>query len=141
MPNMEISTELQAEDEVYEKAPLQFTADRLSELVRSAEADPNRQVTVHLRTMHKLYLAYIGVLEVYQSQTAGGILIDGKRYLCSLDLRDAIAPIVDEHRRNLAEREIDREIELMKAEAAARSSSEANPSAEEVAVDLLPKLH
>lgn len=141
MHNMETNSQLQAEDEAYENAPSQFTADRMAELVRTAQADPNRQVTVHASTMHKLWISYIGVLQEYRSQIAGGILIEGVRYNCSLDLRDAIAPIVDEHRRNLAEKEIDKEIELLKAEAAAHSSDEAAPNNEEVAEDLTSKLH
>lgn len=37
-----MNSDSQADDEAYENAPLQFAADRMSELVRAAEADPQR---------------------------------------------------------------------------------------------------
>ena len=141
MRNVPTIGDLQAEDDAYENAPLQFSADRMSELVRTAENDPSKQVTVHASTMNKLYLAFIGVLEVYQTQTAAGTVICGKRYLCSVDLRDAIAPIIDESRRNQVKKDIDREIELMTAFEATQSNKEISSTAKDADVVLPSKLH
>ncbi len=103
------------DDEAYEKAPLQFSADKLAELVRRAEQDPDRQVSVPVDIMHKIYMAYLGALEVYAEHTAAGTLINGERFLCSESLSKAIAPIMDKHRRMQAQRDIDEELAKMNA--------------------------
>jgi hypothetical protein len=113
----------ESDDEAFENAPLQFTADRLEELVRSAEDDPTKQVRVSMSTLNKIYMAYLGTLQVYRKHTAAKTLIEGKWYPCSLDLSDAIAPIMDEHRRIQAEKDVDEAIAQMKLEEAAAKSS------------------
>lgn len=95
------------DDEAYEKAPLQFSVDRLAVLVRRAEEDPAQQVSVPTDIMHKIYMTYLGLLEVYTEHTAAGTLINGERFLCSTALSKAIAPIMDAHRRMQAERDIE----------------------------------
>jgi hypothetical protein len=119
MENTQTEIDTSGDDEAFENAPLQFAADRIAKLAKMAEVDPNQRVTVSSSTMHKLYVSFLGLLEVYREQTATGTLINGERFLCSEALRVAIAPIMDEHRRIQAEKDIDREIELSKVEALA----------------------
>ena len=114
------------DDEAYEKAPLQFSANKLAELFRRSEVDPERQVTVPMDVMHKIYMAYMGVLEVYSEHTAAGTLINGERFLCSERLSKAIAPIMDAYRRSQAEKDIDEAIANMKSEEVVKSCPRPN---------------
>ncbi len=107
------------DDEIYENSPLQFTADRMGKLVRIAERDPKKQVMVPVDTMHKLYMAYLGVLEVYQEHIAAGVVVNGERYNCSVALQKAITPLIDQNRRIKAEADIDRELAAMLAQSTA----------------------
>lgn len=104
------------DDEAYEKAPLQFSADKLAELVKQAQEDPDRQVNVPADIMHKIYMAFLGLVEVYSEHTAAGTLINGERFLCSASLSNAIAPIMDQHRRMQADKDIDEELARAKSE-------------------------
>jgi hypothetical protein len=106
-----------SDDEVYQVSPLQFTADRLGKLVRIAERDPKKQVTVDLDTLNKLYMAYLGVLEGYQENTQAGVIIRGERYPCSKALQEAVAPLIQQERKRNAEKDVDREIETFLASA------------------------
>jgi hypothetical protein len=114
---------LSSNDEAFENAPQQFSAERLDQLFRIAEKDPCRQVTVPADTINKIYMAYLGIWDVYKKQIAAATLIKGQWYPCSVALRDAIAPIMDEHRRIQAEKEVDEAIAEMKREEAAAKNS------------------
>lgn len=142
MTQPELATNNMSDDEAYENAPLQFTVDRMRELVALAEKDPKQQVVVPSDTMHKIYMAYIGVLEVYQQQTAAGLLVNGERFICSTELQRAIAPLIQESRRLQAEKDISREIALME-EAALHSKGVAkkNSKAQRRIQNSLLKLH
>jgi hypothetical protein len=109
------------DDEAYEKAPLLFSTDKLAELVRRAEEAPSQRVSVPSDIMHKIFMVYLGLLEVYTEQTAAGTLINGERFLCSAGLSKAIAPIMDQHRRMQAEIDIDEAIAEMKSERVAKT--------------------
>jgi hypothetical protein len=115
------------DDEIYENSPLQFTADRMGKLVRIAERDPKKQVMVPVDTMNKLYMAFLGVLEIYQEHTAAGVVINGERHNCSVALQKAIAPLIDQNRRLKAEADLDRELAAMMGESAGKKPAQAAP--------------
>jgi hypothetical protein len=128
MIQLDLATNNMSDDEAYEVAPFQFTVDRIRELVAFAEKDPKQQVVVPCDTMHKIYMAYLGVLDVYQQQTAAGLLVNGERFICSTELQRAIAPLIQESHRLQAEQDLSREVALME-EAALQSEGAANESA------------
>jgi hypothetical protein len=142
MNNTPPPNDSRSDDDAFAAAPLQFAADRMGKLVHIAEHDPSRQVVVPADTMHKLYVAYLGALEVYQAQTAAGVLINGERFTCSTELQKAITPLIQESLRIQAEKDVDREIELIKAAAQVRQQSEiANSNSDDWSEHPPSKLH
>ena len=96
------------DDIAYEQSAFQFAADRLSELVEAAEQSPLKTIPVTHDVLNKLYLAYLGALEIAKEQTQAGVNIDGHVFVCSESLQAAIVPLVEANYRRIAEEDVRR---------------------------------
>jgi len=72
---------------------------------------PLGHIPVSHDVLDKLHLAYLGALELVKDHTNSSLQIDGKVYVCSEALQQAVEPFIHAYYLRLAEEEVRQQLE------------------------------
>lgn len=101
------------DDDSYEYSAFQWPYKKLTVLMSQANEDPQGQTQISRSDLNKIYLSYIGALEIAKEQTQAEVTIDGKNFLCSTALQKALTSIIADHYGRIAMEDVAKDLALL----------------------------